>query len=220
MPKNKSPPLITKLVIQFTKPVSLDRILERLTNERREELTMCPMVDSELNDAAIFTLVPKGIYNGQVVAKQDKTSQGGAPMAVIDWQITAAPNNDPQFIGRKVRYDNIMLGGLSKDKKPLNLGQLCSFLHYTGIPWRCKHCSTNYAERHSFLIAKAEDCAEGSGLKIGNFYCPNCKNPKPAIVYDTDDFMGASCGIGIGSSKGLTGDKEFNNITGYTDMLE
>lgn len=172
--------------------------------------------DSELNDAGVFQLVPNGIYNAHVVANVLKSSKAGAPMVVLDWMLE---QDQGDFAGRKIRFDNVMLGGLSKDKKPLSLGQLCSFLHYTGVPWKCKACGTEYSEPKAFFVPNKQE-AEEHGLKVGNYYCRECKNPKPAIIYDTDHFLGARCGIRVGSSKQEGTDKEFNNVISYTDLKE
>jgi hypothetical protein len=171
-----------------------------------------PYLDSELNDAGTFALIPNSTQNAHVYENEYKQSKGGAPMSVLGWLI-----EEGEFAGRKIRFDNIMLGGLSKDGKPLSLGQLCSFLHYTGTIWSCGHCSHESTEKHGFLIVKKETQEEG--LKIGNYYCPECKNPKPRIKFDTDTFMGARCGISIGSQKQEGTDREFNIVRGYTDLI-
>lgn len=179
---------------------------------------MPPILDSDLNDAGVFQLIPSATYNGQIIVCEIKRSKGNAPMAVSDWQILETPNSTNEFLGRKVRFDNVMLGGMSKDNKPLSLGQLCSLMYYAGIPWQCKQCGAKHEGLHSFLLATKEDAAEGSGLKVGNYYCPACKNPKPGMVWDTDHLLNARCGISIGSKKEEGGDREFNYIRGYADL--
>lgn len=183
-----------------------------------------PYLDSELNDAAVFTLIPNGPQNAHVTDVTVKNSRAGAPMAQLDWQV-----DEGEYVGRKIRFDTIMLGGMSKDQKPISLSQLCQFLHHTGVPWTCKSCGAEHKGPHSFLIATAEHKDEG--LKNGGYYCPSCKNPKPRIAYDTDNFKGARCGVRIGSRKqqpivedGVVvregSDKEFNEIQAYMDLVQ
>jgi hypothetical protein len=179
-------------------------------------------LDSDLNDAGVFQLIPNSTQNGHVIKvelKKTKTQQQMEKdqgtklpfnMAVVDWEI-----DEGEFSGRKIRFDNIMLGGTSAEGKPISLGQLCSFLHYTGVPWICRRCNTEHNNKHSFLIATKDD----SPLKPGNYYCPSCKNPNPRIGYDPDTFKEARCGLSIGSKKQDDSDKEFNIIRGYTDLV-
>lgn len=175
-----------------------------------------PILDSELNDAGVFQLVPKANYNGSVIACEIKaTSSGKGTMANLDWQIVNGPNGNMEFAGRKIRFDNIMLAGKSKDDKPLALSQLCSFIYHTGMPWQCKSCGTAFDEVHSFLIATKDD----EGLKPGNYYCKNCRTAG-GIIFDTDHFMNQRCGITVGQKKGDNTDKEFNTITAYLDWMD
>lgn len=175
-------------------------------------------VSSDLNDAGTFTLIPKGPQNAHVVKVSDMNkentgplmSQGGAPMVQLDWEI-----DEGEYSGRQVKFDTLMLGGNSKEGKPISLGALCSFLHYTGTPWGCLDCGSTEASR---LFHLGQDSDKDIGLKKGNYYCPDCKSPKPRITYDTSNFMGARCKVGVGSRKG-NDDREFNNITGYTALV-
>jgi hypothetical protein len=178
-----------------------------------------PELDSDLEGAGIFQLIPNSVQNGHVVAVDDVDEQGnfkltkaGAPRVNLDWEI-----DEGEFAGRKIRFDMIILGGKSAKGDAISLSRLCSFLHFTGVPWTCKKCGTKHTEKKSFLIAKKED-KETSGLTPGNYYCPSCKDPKPAIKYDTSDFMSARCGLSIGSKKQDGSDKEFNEIKAYTDL--
>lgn len=180
-------------------------------------------LDSTLENAGVFVNIPDGIYNARVYEVEDKdptdptkgrTSKGGAPMAILHWEII-----DGEHATKKVKYDNIMLGGMTREGKPMPLGQYCSFLHYTGVPWTCLDCDTRHSDRHSFLIAVKEDKARKSNLKIGSFYCKACEAPLPRISVDTDDFLGARCAISIGSEKQEGTDKVFNKVRGYTDLV-
>jgi len=177
-----------------------------------------PRLSSDLQDAGVYTLIPNGRYNAHVIAVRDTdrndiskplTSQGGAPMVQLDWEI-----DEGEYAKRQIRFDTLMLGGNSKEGKPISLGALCSFLHFTGTPWSCMDCNNTEASRKFYLGDIADNTI---GLKKGNFYCPDCKSPKPRITYDTGNFMGARCGVGVASRKG-NDDREFNNIKGYTDL--
>ena len=177
-------------------------------------------LSSDLQDAGIQSTIPNGVYNAHVceVRDMDKNdvskpllSQAGAPMVQNDWEI-----DEGDYAGRKIKFDTIMLGGMSKDGKPISLGNLCNFLHRTGVPWKCLDCNNPEIGR-KFYIAEGNDEDKAAGLKKGNFYCPDCKSLKPRITYDTAQFLGARCGIGVGTKPNTDG-REFNIIKGYTDL--
>ena len=189
-------------------------------------------LESTLDNAAVFTLIPDGTANGRVCEVDDKArdssgnviltngeptiklSQGGAPMSIQTWEIY-----EGEHIGKKIKFDNMMLGGLTKEGKPMPLGQYCAFLHYTGVPWTCIDCGTRYSDRHAFLIATKQDKERNGNLKVGSFYCKNCEAALPKISADTDDFLGARCGISIGHKKQQNSEREFNEVRGYTDLI-
>jgi hypothetical protein len=190
--------------------------------EEQEYHTMARLT-SELQDAGVATTIPNGIYNAHVCEVRDTdrndvnkilTSQAGAPMVQLDWEV-----EEGDYTGRKIKFDTIMLGGMSKEGKPIQLSNLCNFLHRTGVPWTCEDCHNPEIGRR-FYIAEGSEDDKAHGLKKGNFYCPDCKSvgtgDGPRITYETKTFMGARCGIGVGTKPGTDG-REFNIIKGYTD---
>lgn len=176
-------------------------------------------LESDLNDAGTFQNLPIGIYNMHITAVDLKPSQAGAPMATLDWTI-----DEGEYKDKKLRFDTVMLGGISKAGKPLSLGKMCALIHYAGLPWQCNPqrggCGANHSGTHSFLIARKEDHDANPALTVGNYYCPACKNPKPSIRWDTDVLMGARCGGRIGPKKKEEGTTSvFDEIKGYTDLV-
>lgn len=181
-------------------------------------------LDSELEDASSGVLIPDSIQNGRVYEIDDKdpndptkirTSEAGAPMAVLNWEIY-----EGEFTGRKIRYNTLMLGGQTKAGKPMPLGNYCAFLQYTGVPWTCLRCNHRHTDVGGFTIADKVLKSEHPDLKIGSYYCSKCLNPDPRINADTDDFMGARCGLSIGSEKKEGTDQIFNKIKGYTKLRD
>jgi len=173
-----------------------------------------PIMDSELEGASTFSLIPSGLVNAHVSEKEDKLSKDSkAPMAQLEWTI-----DEGEHQGRKIKFDTIMLGGKTKDGKPQSLGNLCSFIYYTGYPWTCGHCGVEHTDKHSFHIGTKEDADKG--VKIGQYVCPDCFNPVPKISHNTDLMKGQRCGLRVGSRKEEGGDREFNKVVAYTDLQE
>lgn len=175
-------------------------------------------LESDLNDAGQFQNIPIGIYNAHVTSVDLKPSQAGAPMATLEWTI-----DEGEQVNKRVRYDTVMLGGKTKEGKPQSLGKMCSLIHYAGLPWQCNPkrggCGTQHSGPHSFLIATAADHEGNPLIKIGNYYCPTCKNPTPSILWDTDVLLGARCGVRVGPKKKEEGStSQFDEIKGYTDL--
>lgn len=179
-------------------------------------------------EASQFQLIPHSIQNGHVSKVDDtgpdgkikKTKSGHGIQIALDWAI-----DEGEYAGREIRYDNLSLGGkYEKDGElhELNTAPLCVFLSKTGVPWECKSCNNGKAPR-KFHIGTGDD-----GVTKGKYVCPDCKNPKLKINYNTSEFLGARCGLSIGSQKKTTTgadgvkvvdpDKEFNVVKGYTDL--
>lgn len=189
-----------------------------------------PELTSEI-EASQFQLIPNSIQNGHVTKVDDtgpdgqikKTKSGLGFQISLDWTL-----DEGEFATREIRFDNMSLGGFyedqkTKEKKPLNTSSLCVFLSKTGVPWECKSCNNGKAPR-KFHIGTGDD-----GVTKGKYVCPDCKSPQGLkINYNTAEFMGARCGLSIGSQKKTTTaddgtklvdpDKEFNVIKGYTDL--
>jgi len=190
--------------------------------DEQEFYTMARLT-STLQDAGVATTIPNAIYTAHVceLFDEDKnditkglTSQAGAPMVQMHWEV-----DEGDYTGRKIKYDTIMLGGLSREGKPIQLSNLCNFLHRTGVPWSCLDCENPEIGRR-FYIAEGNEDDKSKGLKKGNFYCPDCKTAgpnSPRITYETKTFLGARCRIGVGSKPGTDG-REFNIVKGYTDL--
>lgn len=202
---------------RITHMTDADYLTETINNLGESEMRMT----STLNDAGMGSTIPKGLYNAHVieVGDHDKndvgkplTSKAGAPMVDLTWMVDEGPYAD-----KKIRYDTVMLGGNSKEGKPISLGRLCTFLHFTGVPWECADCRNGERARE-FYIAQDTDDDKARGLKKGNFYCPDCKALDPRMEYDTANFQSARCGVGVNTKKQEGSDREFNTITGYTTL--
>lgn len=197
--------------------VELDSYEDYLESERENEMRL----SSDLEGASTVSTIPIGPYKAHTIEVRDTdpsdvqkglTSRAGAPMVQLDWEV-----DEGDYSGKRVKYDTIMLGGKSAEGKPIGLGNLCNFLHRTGTPWYCRDCETESQERgHRFYIGEGSEDDKTRGLKRGFFYCPECKNPVPRIGYDTSNFLGARCTIGVGvkTNEG----REFNIIKGYSDV--
>jgi|SRR6185369_13805304 len=180
-----------------------------------------PELSSDI-EAKQYQNIPNSHQNGHVIKLDDtdpndptsvkKTSSGKGYQVTMDWEI-----DEGEYAGRVVRYDNLSVGGNyidkdTKEEKPLNLTKLCEFLSLTGVKWECTHCKSG-KRGHKFYIGTGED-----GLNKGTYYCPDCKNPKLKINYNTSDFLGARCGLSIGSKPQQGSDKEFNIVKGYLPL--
>jgi len=198
---------------------SLEREYE-ITRLRREDIQM--RVTSDLQDAGEFQNIPdKTLCNGHTIEVNDtdpndvgkqRTTKANAPCVDLTWEV-----DEGEYAGKKVKFDMIILGGKSKEGKPISLARLCSFLNHTGVPWECADCN-NGEKARKFYVATGDSDDVERGLKKGNYYCPDCKAPTPRVEYDTANFMGARCGLGIGIRKEENGDREFNTIKGYTAL--
>lgn len=181
-----------------------------------------PQLTSDI-EAKAFQLIPNSIQNAHVkemdavdpaTGEIKKTKSGLGRQITLDWEI-----DEGEHAGKVVRFNNLTLGGHYIDKttgeqKPLSTVDLCEFLTHTGVPWKCLNCNNAEAPR-KFHIGTGP---EGDGITKGKYVCPDCKNTNTRITYNTDNFLGARCGIRIGSKKQEGGDKEFNEVRGYAPL--
>lgn len=199
-------------------PVDLSEFTDSYEEKEIEQMAR---LTSDIEGASVASTIPQGPYSAHVcnVMDTDKndvtkplTSRAGAPMVQLDWEI-----DEGDYAGRKIKFDTIMLGGNSAEGKPIGLGNLCNFLHRTGVPWHCRDCGSEADETaRRFYIADGTEDDKSKGLKKGNFYCPDCKSAVPRIGYDTANFNGARCKIGVGTK--TNEGREFNIVKGYADI--
>jgi hypothetical protein len=100
-----------------------------------------------------------------------------------------------------------MLGGETKEGKPMPLFTLCALLEAAEIPWSCGLCAS--AEDPRIF-----DRGDGVIAPKDQYVCPICKGSGD-ILTDTDYFPGVKCNIRVIVEKNLKGDRNINSIVGY-----
>lgn len=171
-----------------------------------------PEMTSELSDVQKRSAIPKGIYPGHCTESEYLLSQErNNPMANLTWEV-----DEGEYAGTIIKFNNVVLGGINKQGKPINPFQLANLLDTTHIPWNCRECN-NDREARRLYWGTGED-----GLEKGKAYCPDCKSPTFNIGYNTDDFVGPAsrCRLKVSTYKPEGKDDEFNRVDGYLPLEE
>ena len=64
-----------------------------------------PVID--FSQAKTLKAIPEGWHNAVVLKAEEAVSKAGNKMIQVTWELTG--HNDPEFVGRKVPFDNVML---------------------------------------------------------------------------------------------------------------
>ena len=64
-----------------------------------------PVID--FSQAKTLKSIPEGWHNVVVLKAEEAISKAGNKMIQVTWELTQ--HNDPEFVGRKVPFDNVML---------------------------------------------------------------------------------------------------------------
>jgi rubredoxin len=127
--------------------------------------------------------------------KPKPTGNGTGTQVTLTWTV-----DEGEYAGREIRFHNIITGGYYEkdgEQKPYSVIDLYRFLADAKIKWKCKSCGMDKPRR--FYVGKGDD-----GKVKGKYYCPDCKNEKLSVEYDTDTFLGARCGLMITLKKRRT----------------
>lgn len=181
-----------------------------------------PKMTSDLASTVSTPAAPKNSYKIRIVKAELKTSKkqedgtGGNPMAELTWVIADDRDGRNGYNGKEIRFDNVMLGGKTKDGEGMPLFNLADLLFACRIPWECEStkggCGFHSDGYQPFIKSDGND-----GHKKGSILCPQCKIVIP-ITYDTDDFIGKTCLGGVNVKKREGSDRKFNTVESYAPI--
>lgn len=114
-----------------------------------------------------------------------------------------------EYAGRKLSKFAalLMLGGTTKENKPMPLYKLIEFLENSNIPYFCAVNGCDLTEKKTYRGTGKD------GKKAGNFYCPACQSDL-VLKYNTDDFIGRRFKIQVGIEKD-NNDRDVNKIVHF-----
>lgn len=173
-------------------------------------------VTADLTQVKTIQALPKDIYIGRVetclaeMSKKQPDGTGGNPMLNLTWLVEETAEGDRTCAGRKIPFDRVVYGGLSKKREPIVPYGFAKLLECLKVSWSCAHCGVGGAR--DFLHGTGEN-----GIEKGSIVCPDCKQPMMVEV-DTDEIVGSRCKIAVDVRKNDGDDREFNEVKGYAPL--
>lgn len=181
-----------------------------------------PEITSSFEGTVEYTTIPEDTYEahidlveknfiinpeGEVIitAAEDKSKN---PMVFLILQIDSG-----EYAGRKLsKYAAmVMLGGITREGKPMPLYNLVSLLESSNIPYRC-------AVNNCDLTGKKIYRGTGKdGKKAGVLYCPECGFGPISLIYNVDDFQGRRMKIAVGIEKDNKGN-DVNKVKRFLSL--
>jgi hypothetical protein len=156
--------------------------------------------------------LPKGTPIAHIHSCVAKAGKAPSKALYIDitWRIDEFPEAGPSAVGRDIRFDNVMYGGLGKTGDPINTDKFAQLLEAADIPWECEECHAGGMAPHEFTKGTGPD---GNGLTKGKYYCPDCRQIMN-VGFDPDLFIGRRCRIAIDID-----DKGYNTVKAYGPIV-
>lgn len=186
------------------------RLAER--RQKWKENFVAPRMTSNLSESSALDIVPDGEYKTVPSKIEERTSKlnddgtGGNPMIVTTWRAVGGEYND-----RVVAIENLMVGGSTKDGRPMPTFKLLNVIESLGAPWSCAICHPD--EDNAVLESRPfkKVRAEGS---IHN-YCPEGNHKIGNITFDYSYWEGRQCITRVGHEKMLNSDRERNFVRSH-----
>ena len=174
-----------------------------------------PRIDADFTDVVIREALPKDVYVCRV-AQVDLTKTKNPPynpMMVPQFVV-----DDGEHTGRRLT-SWIVYAGKQKRKdangmestEPVVPFGLARLIEATKVPWACRACSSPFRVT-DFLWG-----TENNGLKKGQMYCPDCKQPTQISV-DSDSFINQRLKIAVDVEKIPDSDRMGNRVKGYSPL--
>ena len=167
-------------------------------------------ITSDATSTTITTSFPPKTYLSHISAIEQSVSKltdegtGGNPMIVLEWTV-----DDNEQKGRRVGFHRLMLGGKTKEGKPMPIRQLLEVIDGCKIPWT----TTSGGQ----LIARPFKKVKGANGNI-MFVDPDTNSRITTIEYDTDDFMNKQAMVKYGVRKQEGSDRDFNEVVSVAPL--
>ena len=158
-----------------------------------------PKIEQDLTTAEIYGPIPEDIYTVRAenpVLLRSKACPADKPENMVDFDLLVEGG---EFDGKKAIPfpHHLMIGGLTREGKPMPLGRMCEFLDAFGIRWSCKSCGKSHT---------GFDTTDKRHYK-----CPAC-HKVGGIVWNTDDIQGKRAKAAIGTEPIDGSEERRNNV--------
>lgn len=170
---------------------------------------------SDLTELRQQENLPKGIYTAHIDSATDMKGKNPPynPYIQLTHMIEGDENGLPtEAAGRKIPFDNVNIGGISKEGKPITAFRLAKVLEVYEVPHTCLECHPDAAaEARAGTYDGRYDRAchflrgDGTnGIPKGQIVCPDCQQPMN-VNYDSNSFVGRRARVAVDIEPDLKG---------------
>jgi hypothetical protein len=174
-----------------------------------------PELESSFEGTQEFAALPEATYEARVDAVmlnfnvidgrlvvEAKEGKSTNPSARLKWKISGGEFSD-RTLSEWAHL--LMIGGTTKEGKPMPLFRLIEFLENTDTPYSCAVNGCNLTQKKVYRGTGKD------GKKVGTLYCPTCES-ELRLKYNTNDFAGRRAKIVVKTEPDQTGSKEVNKV--------